>query len=119
MGFWFNASQPTYPEVPHLAISPDNVDPTRVAFSIGASLPGWVRGIVWFTPTNSGAVNRNPSQVTADGLTYCYEGSGPWVILAKLVDATTLRLEAKPQTVSSCASAQPWTFTAAAFDYKR
>ena len=119
MGFWFNASQPTYPEVPHLAISPDNVDPTRVAFSIGSSLPGWVRGIVWFTPTSSGTVNRIPSQVTADGLTYCYEGSGPWVILAKLVDATTLRLEAKPQTVSSCASAQPWTFTAAAFDYKR
>jgi hypothetical protein len=119
MGFWFNASQPTYPDVPHLAIAPDNVDPTRVAFSIGTSLPGWTRGIVWFTPSISGTVNRNPSQVTADGVTYCYEGAGPWVILAKLVDATTLRLEAKAQGVNSCAAAQPWTFTSAAFDYKR
>ena len=119
MGFWFNASQPTYPEVPHLAIAPDNVDPTRIAFSIGTSLPGWTRGIVWFTPANAGTVNRNPSHVTADGTTYCYEGSGPWVILARLIDATTLRLEAKPQSVSSCAAAAPWTFSSAAFDYKR
>jgi hypothetical protein len=119
MGFWFNPTQPTYPEVPHLAVSPDNLDPTRVAFSVGTSLPGWNRGIVWFTPVNAGYVNRNPAQVSADGSIYCFESAGPWVILAKLVDANTLRLEAEPQAAFSCAAAQPWTFTAAAFDYKR
>jgi hypothetical protein len=119
MGFWFNASQPTYPEVPHLAIAPDNVDPTRIAFSVGTSLPSWNRGIVWFTPVNSGTVNRNPAQVTADGSTYCFEAAGAWVILAKMIDANTLRLEAAAPFVTTCAAALPWTFSSAAFDYKR
>jgi hypothetical protein len=119
MGFWFNASQPTYPEVPHLAISPDNVNPARMAFSIGTSLAGWSRGLVLFTPVNSGIVNRDPSQITADGTIYCFEAPGSWAILARMMDATTLRLEAEPQTVTTCAAAQPWTFTAAAFDYRR
>ena len=44
---------------------------------------GWTRGIVCFTPVNAGTANRNPSQITADGTTYCYEGLGPWVILAR------------------------------------
>ena len=119
MGVWFNASQPTYPEVPHLAIAPDNVDPTRIAFSIGTSLPGWSRGVVWFVPVNSGTVNRNPATITADGTIYCFEAPGSWLILGKLLDATTLRLESVSQNVTTCAAAQPWSFTSAAFDYKR
>lgn len=118
MGVWLNGSQPTYPEVPHLAIAPDNVDPTKIAFSIGTSLPNWNRGIVWFTPVNSGTVNRNPAQITADGTTYCFEAPGSWVLLVKMLDANTLRLEAPP-VVTLCAAVQPWTFTSAAFDYKR
>jgi hypothetical protein len=119
MGFWFNPSQPTYPESAHLAIAPDNVDPARIAISIGTSLPGWRHGLVWFTPTSSGFVNRNPSQITADGNIYCFETPGSWVFLAKLVDANTLRVEGPSVFTNTCAAAQPWAFSASAFDYKR
>jgi hypothetical protein len=119
MGFWFNASQPTYPESAHLAIAPDNVDPSKISISIGTSLANWTRGLVTFTPTILGSVNRHPATITADGNTYCFEAPGAWVLLAKLLDANTLRLQAASQSVTTCAAAQPWTFTAAAFDYKR
>ena len=118
MGFWFNPSQPTYPESPHLAIAPDNVDPTRIDFSIGTSLPGWTNGLVFFSPQSSGTINRHPAQITADGNIYCFESPGYWSLLLKMVDATTLRLERR-SPFSSCAASQPWAFTTNAFDYKR
>jgi hypothetical protein len=119
MGFWFSPAQPTYPESPHLAVVPDNVNASQVDFSIGTSLASWQRGLVFFTPIASGLVNRNPAQITADGNTYCFESPGAWALLARMMDAGTLRLEGKTGLVTTCAAAQPWTFTAAAFDYKR
>jgi hypothetical protein len=116
MGAWFNPTQPTYPEYMHLAIVPDNVDPGQIDISIG-TLGGWNRGLVFFTPTSSGFVNRNPSQVTADGRIYCMEAPGAWVILMQLVDANTLRVDSP--AALSCASAQPWSFGSGAFDFKR
>lgn len=118
-GTWFNASQPTYPEYPHLALVPDNVDPSQVSISAGTSLQNWARGLVRYTPVNTGFVNRNPASITPDGSIYCLEAPGAWVLILKVVDATTLRVEGEPQSVSTCAGAQPWTFTSAAFDYKR
>ena len=118
-GIWFNASQPTYPEYPHLALVPDNVDPTLISISAGTSLPNWARGLVRFTPVPTGLVNRDPSAITADGNTYCFEAPGSWVLILKMLDATTLQVEGKPQTVTNCAGAQPWTFTASSFTYKR
>jgi hypothetical protein len=118
-GIWFNASQPTYPEYPHLALVPDNVDPSQISISAGTSLQNWARGLVRYTPGSSGLVNRNPSAITADGATYCFEAPGAWVLILKLLDANTLRVQGMPQTVATCAGAQPWTFTSAAFDYKR
>lgn len=119
MGFWFNDSQPVSPETPHLAFAPDNVDPTHVTLSSGTSLPGWDRGRVTFTPVDSGLVNRSPAQLTPDGRIYCFEGLGSWVVLAQMIDASTLRVEYEQQRAFSCANAQPWAFTAAKFDYKR
>lgn len=118
-GIWFNASQPTYPEYPHLALVADNVDPSQISISAGTSLQNWARGLVRYTPVNGGLVNRAPSAITADGVTYCFEAPGAWVLILKLLDATTLRVQGMPQTVATCAGAQPWTFTSAAFDYKR
>ena len=120
MGHWYNPTEPLFPEAPHLAIAPDNVVSNRVGFSIGLSLPGWgTRGLVEFTPTNSGSVNRNPGQVTADGSIYCYESPAEWILLVKMPTATTLQLEGRLGNVS-CAAAQPWTFTAgASFTYSR
>ena len=118
MGHWFNPTQPSNPETPHLAIAPDNVNPNMIGFSIGQSQPGWTIGLQEFAPFNSGSVNRNPGQVTADGNIYCYESPGNWILLLKMPTATTLELEGRQGNVT-CAAAQPWTFTAAAFTYSR
>ena len=118
MGHWYNPSQPAFPETPHLAISPDNVNPNLIGFSIGQSQPGWNGGLLEFTPVNSGNVNRNPAQVTADGNSYCYESPGNWIILLKMPTSSTLQLEERQGTVM-CATAQPWTFTGASFTYSR
>lgn len=119
MGFWFNPSQPTYPETPHLAIAPDKVGPSRIDFSVGLSLPGWSRGWVSFAPVTAGKVNRSPSQITADGTIYCFESPGAWGLLLQVIDASTLRLESRGTGLLDCAAGQPWTFTGAAFDFKR
>jgi hypothetical protein len=99
-------AQPTHPESVHLAIAPDNVDPSRVASSIGLSLHGWSRGLVTFAPSRSGFVNRDPVEVTADG-NICYESAGDWVPLVKLADAGTLRLEKGSAGAPSCEAAAP------------
>jgi hypothetical protein len=119
-GAWLNSAQPTHPETPHFAIVPDNVDPSQIAISMGLSQPGFSGGQYRFTPTSSGLVNRHPSQISADGQIYCYEPSlGGAILLLRLVDATTLRVEAR-SSWQGCASQQPWSFTAgASFDYKR
>ncbi len=116
MGAWFNPTQPTYPEYVHLAIAPDNVDPSQITLSVGTSLPRWNRGLVTFAPTTSGYVNRNPALLTADGHIYCMESAGFWAMYVQLVDASTLRVEAP--SVQSCASQTP-VFTSAAVDFKR
>ena len=118
MGHWFNPTQPVFPETPHLAIAPDNVNPNKIGFSIGQSLPGWTIGLQEFDPVNSGTVNRNPGQVTADGSIYCYESPGSWVLLVKMPSATTLQLEGR-QGNFSCAGAAPYTFSGASFTYSR
>jgi hypothetical protein len=119
MGHWYNPTQPVNPETPHLAIAPDNVNPNVIGFSVGLSLPVWGLGLQEFTPVNSGTVNRNPGQVTADGNIYCYESPGNWIMLLKMPTSTTLQLEGRPGA-ASCAAAQPWTFKAgASFTYSR
>ncbi|MDE1870931.1 MAG: hypothetical protein KGI06_01695 [Candidatus Micrarchaeota archaeon] len=69
----------------------------------------------YFTPTSSGYINREPSQVTADGHIYCYYqnndntpyGASPLTgyFLVQLVNTNTLKIEyqngACPQTPSS------------------
>jgi hypothetical protein len=118
-GMWLNPSQPTHPETPHLAIGPNNVDPLAIDISMGMSQPGFNAGQYRVVPAASGAVNRHPSQITADGLIYCYQPSYGGVVLLQLVDASTLRVEGRAET-ATCASAQPWAFrTGASFDYRR
>ena len=118
-GSWLNASQPTHPETPHLAIIPDNVDPTRIAVSMGMSQPSFASRVYRFVAASAGSTNRHPAQITADGQTYCYELEFGGVVLVRLVDAMTLRVEGR-SGAPNCASQEPWTFTpGASFDYKR
>jgi hypothetical protein len=118
-GAWMNTTQPTFPEGPHLAFVPDNLDPSIFVLSVGLSQPNFLTGQYRFTPTSSGTVNRNPSQVVPDGKIYCYDTNQGAAILLQLLDATTLRVEGR-QGVTTCAQQQPFAFAAGAtFDYKR
>jgi hypothetical protein len=123
-GTWVSPSQPTYPETPHLAIVPDNVTPSLIDISIGASQSGIAPGAYSFVPTASGLVNRDPSTITPGATIYCWEvgysaADRRGVVLVQLSDATTLVVEARSGASRSCAGEQPLAFTSAAFTYKR
>jgi hypothetical protein len=117
-GNWFNPSQPSYPESAHLALVPDNVDPTIQVFSVGLSQPGLGAGTYPFAPSHQGTVNRNPSEVTPDGGIYCYELPNGSVALLRLTGAGGLQLEARPGP-TSCLAATPYALGAAAVTYRR
>ncbi len=123
-GVWLNPSQPTYPETPHLAIVPDNVTPSMIDVSIGASLSGITSGAYSFAPSPTGTVNRDPSSITPGSTLYCWEigyssTDRRGVVLVQLADPTMLVAEARAGANRTCAGEQPWAFTSAAFTYKR
>ncbi len=108
----------------HLALVHDNVDPSRGVFSVGTSVPGLERNAWFFTPQSSGGVNRDFSQVTADGAVYCYEPVGrsgcppgtPLVILLQMTSETTIRIQKRD--VARCDTG-PWTLDADSVDFER
>jgi hypothetical protein len=71
-------------------------------------------GMVEFTTTHTGTINREPSEVTADGKIYCYENydvehvytglTGKFIL--QLVDANTLKIEHKD---GSCTNSEVFT----------
>ncbi|HVO32435.1 MAG TPA: hypothetical protein VMU17_00885, partial [Elusimicrobiota bacterium] len=125
-GYWYHPGSPDNPEDPHLSLIDNNVYAPQQTISVGNSLPNG--GGVWyiFTPNNAGLVDRNFSQVTADGNIYCYDtfydpigqplGLGGPTFILQMTDATTLRLE--KQGPGSC-GAGPWTFTSNAVTFQR
>jgi hypothetical protein len=118
-GVWVNPAKSLYPEQSHLAVVPDNVDPTRMSVSMGVSQPGFWPGLYRFTPRSSGLVNREPAQIVPDGNIYCFEFAGnDGMIIMRLEDASTVRVEGR-NGITTCAAEEPWTFTANAFVYKR
>ena len=83
-----------------LAFVHDNIDPTKGAISIGGNFIDNPQE-VWFEPTHSGLIDREPSEVGADGRIYCYDGASdkswtPNRILVQLTDDHHLKVEAKP-----------------------
>jgi hypothetical protein len=118
-GNWFSGGAPTYPEGPHLALVPDNVDPTTLVFSIGLSQPGIASGVYSFSPiAGSGTVNRPFREVRADGQIHCYQAARLGVALVQLVTATSLQVEVR-SGVSTCAAVAPYAFGSGAFSYQR
>jgi hypothetical protein len=63
-------------------------------------------------------VDPAPRTIVADGQIRCLNLYNGRSLLLLLTDVTTLRAEARPVGVN-CAAAQPWAFTAAAFDFHR
>lgn len=125
-GYWFNPAQTYPPETYQAALAPDNISPgTTEVISLGASQlnTGGLRDA--FTTASSGFVNRAFEQVTPDGNVYCYQGiaentaGATRVVLLQLLDANTLKIEQLAASLSSCAAAQPWTFSNFAVTYKR
>lgn len=110
-GYWFNILQlASSAEGPHLALSFDVVDPNQQTISMGSSQPNlFPSGAYKFTPTTSGTVNRNFSQVLP-GIINCYEFAGSRIILIKLENSSQLRVEGR-QSVANCAAASPYAFT--------
>jgi len=123
-GTWLSPSASTYPETPHLAVVPDNVDPSRIDVSIGASQPGMAAGAYTFAPVASGVINRDPSTITPSQSIYCWEiGYSALdrrgVVLVQLPDANTLVVDARSGSTRTCAGEQPWSMSSMAFTYKR
>lgn len=112
-GNWFREGADFWPEDNHLAVVHDNVDPTRGVLSIGTTFPG-ATGAHRFEPKTSGRVDREPSQVTADGGIYCYSLTGG-AMLFELTGSATLRAEYKDG--GDCAA--PGGFSGAAVTFQR
>ncbi|MBS3127005.1 hypothetical protein J4228_02455 [Candidatus Woesearchaeota archaeon] len=102
-------------EPPHLALVQGHIDQEVQAFSNGDSTKnsGLDFGLYYFTPQDSGLVNRDFSQVKPDGNVYCYNTKNnynkdqPTTILIQLADLETLKIEGKEAT--SCGSGS-WSF---------
>ncbi|MHB1313403.1 MAG: hypothetical protein ACYC3L_15405 [Gemmatimonadaceae bacterium] len=123
-GAWIKSGSPTYPESPHLAIVPDNVQPDLIAFSVGLSQAGLASGAFQVQPLANGTIDRAPGQVVPGSTIYCYDlryfvGNAPVAtLLLQLVDANTLKVEAHADG-SACAAQQARAFTASAVTYVR
>jgi hypothetical protein len=115
---------------PLLALAHDYVDPSQPLFSIGTSIQGVSAGLYTFQIENQGLVNRDFSEVRADGQTYCYEnfsqerpaggmpvGQLSGILLVSMPSDTTLKIEAVEGR--SCQESTGWVFTTNATDFER
>ena len=103
-------------EPPHLALVQGHIDQYLQAFSNGESTKnsGLDFAIYYFTPQDSGLVNRDFAQVKPDGNVYCYDTKNnykndePTTIIIQLTDSETLKIEGLDTT--GCGSG-PWSFS--------
>ncbi|MFA5918798.1 MAG: hypothetical protein WC800_04580 [Candidatus Nanopelagicaceae bacterium] len=80
-----------------LAFLHNNFDPSVGEISIGGTITEKA-GLLEFEPTHSGTINREPSEVKADGEVYCYDAApNEWMlggrVLVQLVDEIQLKAE--------------------------
>ncbi len=122
-GNWFYNNAKDDPDgwTKELAIVHDNNNPDIGVISVGGVIT--IAGKVLFTPTNAGQLNREPSQVTADGVIYCYEtnaaskvgnrGMSGRIVL-QLINTTHLKIEGQTGACNTDPS-----FASAARTYER
>lgn len=121
-GAWLAPGAPTYPEIPHLTIAPDNVQPERVAISMGSPLNG-VPAQAYVALPLSGPVT-SPRDITPASGVVCWEfgysaSDVRGVLLVQLTDATTLRFEPRAGGSRRCTDADTHTLTAASATFVR
>jgi len=122
-GVWFyNLQGQVRQEDPHLALVFDNLETDKQIFSVGTSAKGAgiPSGTFYFAPQGMGRVNRDFSQVTADGSVYCYNsgqrnGGTTKSILLTMPSAEKLRIKS---FAYSC-GAGPWTVGDGFVEYDR
>jgi len=92
-GGWFSADDATYgyKDEAQLGFLHDAIDPSESLISIGGTFTEV--GLWTFTPTSSGLINREFSQVIPDGNIYCYDQDQPGRILVELLSEIKLRIE--------------------------
>lgn len=89
-----------------LAFLHNNLDPTIAEISIGGTIRESAL-IVMYTPTHSGTINREPSEVTADGKIYCFESEKEHgKVLVKLIGINKMQVEYK---MGECTSSEIFT----------
>jgi|GEM_PF-1214468 len=90
-----------------LTIIHNNIDPNVGEVVVGGEFSIGLSGIINFKPVHTGLVNREPSEVRADGRTYCYHSNveginvGPLIkgkVLIRMVNDHTLEAEYKDGT---------------------
>jgi hypothetical protein len=117
-GCWFREGiTETYPEDPHLALVRDNKRPGYGVISTGNSIPGLPSAAYRFLPSDSGVLNRDFRNITADGIIYGFRPdrfSG--VIIIQMPDTETLWIEAL-----NSASTDPrgWSFSTGKSIFRR
>lgn len=122
-GVWFyNLTGQVQGEDTHLALAFDNIQTDKQIFSVGtsASSAGIPTGAYSFVPKTEGKVNRDFSQVTADGTVYCYDtqgisNAGSKSILLTMPSAEKLQIK---KSATSC-GAGPWQMPNGYVEYDR
>ncbi len=126
-GIWFvGGTRELTSEDPHLALAHDNIDPGQGVFSVGTSMQkgGLASATYSFEPSAAGGKNRDFGQIRKRNKVYCYEvrrrftpQSDPaTVLLAMLIDPSTLRLEHRE---ASACGGPPWQMSDDYIEFER
>ena len=126
-GNWFvpSASSSMFSEDPNLALIHDDINTSIAVFSMGTSMSssGLGGGAYYFTPSNSGLIDRDFSNVKADGSVYCYQAteklysnidsaSPPtFVIILQVISPDEIKIE---KLNSGACGSGPWAFDSSA-----
>jgi hypothetical protein len=114
-GNWRRVGLTTYPEDPHLALVHDMLDPTRMAVSMGTSLPPATPHVSLPLRAFSGQANRDFSEVVPGASAWCWDLDGGVRLIVNLPDAGTLRAQAQ----AGACGAGPWSFAGSPVEFVR
>lgn len=81
-----------------------NVDPTYAQIGNAGEISNGQAGQIQFIANHTGTIDREPSEVRADGKVYCYNYQNQGKILVQLMDNTNLKLEHQSGTCTESES---------------
>lgn len=115
-----------------IALVHDYIGADQPILSFGSELAGLRPGLASFDVERAGRVNRDFSEIAADGQVYCFDrfrsgqsvgkvplGDPGGLLLLTLPTPSTLRLERQGAPGSRCSDAASWSFSTAALEFER